>query len=59
MKDEQKRDKGKYTEIFTKEKDNVTYTMIETTVVGRNYEIMNYQREFNPGIKYPMTWEQV
>jgi len=57
MKDEQKRDKGKYEEVFTKSYNGVTFTMIETTVVGRDYEIMNYQREFKPGIKFPMTWE--
>lgn len=52
-----KREKGKYTETFTKEVDGVMYTKVETTIVGRNFEIMNFQKEFNPGIKYPKTWE--
>ena len=59
MKDDKQREKGRYSETFTKVKDNVTYTMIETTIVGRDYEVMNYQREFNPGLKYPMSWEQL
>ena len=59
MKDEKGREKGRYIETFTKEKDNLIYTMIETIVIGRDSEILNYQREYNPGLKYPMTWDQV
>ena len=59
MKDEKERDKGKYTETFTKERDGIIYEMIEVTVIGRNSEILNYSREYNPGIKYPMTWEKI
>jgi len=57
MKDKDNRDKGKYTETFTKIVDGVTYTKVETTVIGRNSEIMNFQREYNPGIKFPESWE--
>lgn len=59
MKDTKEREKGKYIETFTKVKDDIIYTKIETTVVGRNFEIMNIQNEYEPGIKYPETWEQV
>jgi len=59
MKDKEKRDKGKYTETFTKIVDGVTYTKVETTVIGRNSEIMNFQREYNPGIKFPNTFEEM
>jgi len=59
MKDIKKRIKGKYEEIFTKEKDGIEYKMIEVTSVGRNSEIISYSREYKPGLKYPMTWEQV
>ena len=57
MKDEQKRDKGRYEEVFTKVHNGETFIMIETTVVGRNYEVMNFQREYKPGIKFPMSWD--
>ena len=41
MKDEQRRDKGKYIEE--------TETAIEETVIGNNYEILSFSREyFNP-----------
>lgn len=59
MKDEQKRKKGKYVEKFIKEKDGIIYTMIETVIIGRDSEILNYSREYNPGLKYPITWEQI
>jgi hypothetical protein len=59
MKDEYNREKGKYTETFTKVIDDVTYTKVETTVIGRNSEIMNFQREYTPGIKFPNTWESL
>lgn len=51
--------KGKYTETFTKVYKGVTYTMTETTVIGRDSEIMNFQREYSPGIKYPITFEEM
>ena len=59
MKDEMNRPKGKYTETFTKVHDGVTYTMTETTVIGRDFEIMNFQKEYSPGIKCPMTFEEM
>jgi len=59
MKDEMNRPKGKYTETFTKVYKGVTYTMTETTVIGRDSEIMNFQREYSPGIKYPITFEEM
>jgi hypothetical protein len=59
MKDEKERGKGKYTETFTKEKDSIIYIMVETIVIGRDSEILNYIREYNPGLKYPMTWEKI
>jgi len=59
MKDDKKREKGKYTETYTKTRNGIVYTMIETVIVGRDFEIMNYQREYKPGIKYPQTWEEI
>ena len=59
MKDPEKRPKGKYQETFTKVKDSIIYTMVETVIIGRDFEIMNFQREYNPGMKYPQSWEQL
>lgn len=59
MKDKLKRGKGKYTETFTKERNSIIYTKIETIIVGREYEVMNIQNEYNPGIKYPETFEDI
>ena len=55
MKDPEKRPKGKYTEVQTKGK----YTKTEITAVGRDFKIMSFTREYNPGIKFPMTWEDI
>ena len=52
MKDTEKREKGKYTTTYEMVQDDVTYTVTETTVVGRDFEIMNFQREYNPPIPY-------
>ena len=58
-KDINKKDKGKYIETFTKEKDNITYIKIETTIVGREFEIMNFQIEYQPGLVYPQSWKDI
>jgi len=52
MKDKEKRKKGKY--INEKEiiKNNKIYIMKETIIVGRNYEILNIVREYNPPLPY-------
>lgn len=49
----------KIIETSTKEKDGVTYTKTETTIVGRDSVILSFVREYNPPIKYPMTWEDI
>jgi len=55
MIDEKKRKPGKYIEVFTKGK----YTKTEATVVGRDYKVMVFERTYEPGIKYPMTWDDI
>lgn len=50
VKDKETRPKGKYVKTFKKEVDKIIYTVTETTVVGRDFEIMNFQREYNPPI---------
>ncbi len=56
MKDEMKREKGKYVEQFSKTVDNredvTVYKIIETTIVGRNYEVLSFVREYDPAIPY-------
>lgn len=59
MRDREKRPKGKYIKVFTKEKNGIAYTKTETIVVGRDFEIMNIQNEYMPGIIFPMTWEEI
>ena len=52
MKDTEKREKGKYTITYEIIQDDVTYNVIEVTTVGRDFEIMNFQREYQPPIPY-------
>ena len=52
MKDVSERDKGKYEETYTITIDEVIYTITEVTVVGRNFEILSFTREYNPPLKY-------
>jgi hypothetical protein len=59
MKDTQERPKGRYEEVFEKIVNGEKFIMTETTIVGRDFEIMNFQREYKPGIKFPMTWEEM
>jgi len=59
MKDVMKREKGKYSETTKKTVEGVEYTKIETIIVGRDFEIMNFQNEYSPGIKFPKTWETI
>jgi hypothetical protein len=48
LKDENKREKGTYKEEFYKIQNEVKYIKTEITVVGRNYEILNYNVTYNP-----------
>jgi len=59
MKDEQEREPGIYVETTTKESENVIYTLIETTNIGKNRDIIKYQREYNPGILFPIEWKDI
>lgn len=59
MKDIKEREQGKYIEVFHKFRDSIMYTKTETIVVGRDFKIMQMSNEYSPGIKYPMSWEQL
>ena len=61
MKDTKQRKPGKYTEIFTKIMDGITYKKSENYVIGENYEITHFSRSYNPPIKFGKEtdgWEQ-
>ena len=55
MQDEQKRESGKYVEEFSKVIYGVKVQIKETTVIGRDFEIMNFTREYEPAIPYIAT----
>ena len=57
MRDE--REKGTYTETFKKVRNDITYTMKETTIIGRENVVLKIVREYNPGIVYPITWDNI
>ena len=52
MKDINMRDKGTYKEEYSTIIYGMKVHVIETTVVGRNSEILNFSREYNPPIPY-------
>ena len=52
MKDEERREKGKYTIKYSKNIDNKMYEITETTIIGRDFEILNFVREYNPPLIY-------
>jgi len=52
MKDEKGREKGKYTETFVKNIEGIQYTKTEMTVIGRDSEILNFSRDYNPPMKF-------
>ena len=52
MIDKEKRVPGTYTEIKNKNINNVIYKITETVKVGKNFEILNFVREYNPPLAY-------
>jgi len=53
------REPGTY---ITEEKvtfEGVEYTKKTTEKIGRDDVCLNYVNEFNPPIKFPMTWEKM
>jgi hypothetical protein len=32
---------------------------VETTNIGKNRDIIKYQREYNPSIIFPMEWKDI
>jgi len=52
MKDIEERSAGKYSEDRIEVIDNIKTEITETTIVGRNFEILNFVREYNPPIKF-------
>ena len=54
MKDTEKRAKGKYKEVYSKIIDGVKVEITEETFIGRDYEVMNFAREYNPPVPYKM-----
>ena len=55
MIDEKQRPKGKYTDEYSEIIYGVKVHIKETTVVGRNFEVMNFAREYDPAIPYVAT----
>ena len=52
MMDEFKREKGKYVSTDEKIINSILYKITETIVIGRDYEILNFSREYSPPLKY-------
>ena len=52
MKDEQKREKGKYIEEYSKIMNGVKVQVKEETQVGRDYEILGFSRAYDPAIPF-------
>ncbi len=52
MKDEQEREQGRHIEVYEKVMNGVNQTITETTIVGKNFEVINFTREYNPGYVY-------
>lgn len=52
MKDEQKRIKGTYTEVYSKIIYGVKVEITEETKVGRDFEIIGFSRGYNPAIPF-------
>ena len=52
MQDEKQRAKGKYTEKYSKIINGVKVQITEETKVGRDFEIMSFDRTYNPPIPY-------
>lgn len=52
MKDTKEREKGKYVDEYSKIINGKKVQIKETTTVGRGFEIMSFDREYNPSIPY-------
>ena len=52
MKDVKNRVKGKYTEEYSMIVYGVKVQIKEETVVGRDFEVMSFSREYNPPVPY-------
>ena len=52
MKDTKKRDKGTYKEEYSKIINGTKVQITEITKVGRDYEILSFDRDYNPPVPY-------
>jgi len=52
MKDNEKRNAGKYKDEYSKIINGVKVRITEETVVGRDYEILSFARSYDPPIPY-------
>ena len=52
MTDKEKRPKGNYTKVYTMIVDGVDYKVTEVTKVGRDFQIIGFERGYNPPIPY-------
>jgi len=52
MKDTKERKQGKYTDEYSKIVNGVKVQIKEDTVIGRDYEILSFSREYNPAVPY-------
>jgi len=50
MKDEDKRPKGKYVISYEKTVNGIETTVTETTIVGKYFEVLSYQFDYNPPV---------
>jgi len=50
MKDTKERKQGKYSEEYSKIVNGVKVQIKEETIVGRDFEIMSFSRDYNPAV---------
>jgi len=52
MIDSEKRSPGKYIKKYSINKNGISYKIKELITIGRNYEVLNYVKEYNPPIPF-------
>ena len=55
MKDKEKRTPGKYKEEYSKIIQGKKVHITEETVVGRDFEILSFSREYDPPLPYEVA----
>ncbi len=52
MKDEKQRVKGKYIDEYSKIINGMKVQITETTKIGRDYEVLSFDRDYNPALPF-------